>query len=454
MIKDFFKMLLKSNALGRYFYKFLFLVRYNKFIAMENDLLQLLSVQANDSAEVKGQVNKVELDRFLMYVVKTVPYYSRLYGSFDFVELKDFPLADKSFIRSNFDDLISMDFKRKELVRLNTGGSTGEPFEFLSDIGAGFRDNAHHWYLYSLMGYTKGDVILSCGGFELSEKLRDNNVFYINRYPGYVFGDVAFSALYLTNENIKFYVDSLLKFQPSILRGYPSFFDRIAQYILENNLALNFPVKGVNLTAEMCSFEQRARIEKAFNSMVYFEYGHSEVSVYCYTKNNTYQYESSPYYGYVEILDDEGDDVNVGDVGRVVVTGFNNRGMPFVRYDTGDLARLSYRNNGYVILSEIFGRSQDFIYTKAMEKVYLTALIFGAHIKAFKNIVSWQIEQRIAGVIDFKIVKSADYSSIDESEIISNFQKVSDFDMNFIYVDALDKTRSGKHVFLKQFVNG
>lgn len=454
MVKDFFKLLLKSNALGCYLYKFLLFVRYNKFIAMEDDLLRLLSLKANDSAEVKGQENKFELDKFLKYVVKSVPYYSRLYGGFDFVELKDFPLADKSFIRSNFDDLISVDFKRKELVRLNTGGSTGEPFEFLSDKGAGFRDNAHHWYLYSLMGYKKGDVIVSCGGFELPQELRAKNIFYTKRFSGHVFGDIAFSALYLTDDNIKYYVDSLLKERPSVLRGYPSFFDRIAQYILENNLDVNFPVKGINLTAEMCSQDQLHRIEKAFNSMVYFEYGHSEVSVYCYTKDKTYQYESSPYYGYVEILDEQGKDVNVGDVGRVVVTGFNNRGMPFVRYDTGDLARLAYRNHGYVIFSEIFGRSQDFIYTKAMEKVYLTALIFGAHIKAFNNIVCWQIEQRIAGVIDFKIVKSADYSSIDEGEIISNFQKVSDFDLNFIYVNALDKTRSGKHVFLKQFVNG
>ena len=40
----------------------------------------------------------------------------------------------------------------------------------------------------------------------------------------------------------------------------------------------------------------------------------------------------------VEILDEQGRDVTLGEAGRVVVTGFYNYAMPFIRYELGDIA--------------------------------------------------------------------------------------------------------------------
>ena len=110
------------------------------------------------------------------------------------------------------------------------------------------------------------------------------------------------------------------------------------------------------------------------------------------------------------------------------------------------MARLSYRNRGYVRFSEIYGRQQDFIFTKTKGKVYLTALVFGAHIKAFANIKAWQITQHLPGALTLKIVKASSYNTSDEVEITQAFNRVSDFLVKFEYVDVLEKTRSGKHV--------
>jgi len=88
--------------------------------------------------------------------------------------------------------------------------------------------------------------------------------------------------------------------------------------------------------------------------------------------------------------------VNRGELGEVVVTGFYNYAMPFIRYKMGDLAIFSGDNDGIVRLKSVVGRTQDYIYSSNMDKILLTALIFGLHYKAFANIRKWQIVQDMA----------------------------------------------------------
>lgn len=445
------KLLDKAPWLECFYWEYVkFRIRSGRLV--EKNMFRRLITITDYSENEKGLVSKRCLGLFLNYVLINVPYYRDLSqkGFIDSLDIKTFPVITKADFRENFKDFISLEYTLPNLLERSTGGSTGEPFKFYSDAEAGFRDNAHHWYLYSLMGHVKADVIASCGGFVIPKKKRNNNIYWITRYHGHVFGDVAFSALYLNDGNVKYYVDKLLKIKPDILRGYPSFFDSLANYIITFNVELDFKVKGINLTAEMCTDSQRKRIERAFNSIVYFEYGHTEISIYCYTKGDNYDYYSSPVYGYVEVLDDTGRDVQAGDAGRVVVTGFNNKGMPFVRYDTGDIAELKYRSEGYVVFNKLYGRNQDFLWTEKNQKVYLTALVFGQHVKAFGNIDKWQLYQDTPGVVLFKIVKGQTYSIEDEKEIIDSFCNVANFELIFNYVDFIEKTRAGKHLFLVQ----
>jgi phenylacetate-CoA ligase len=53
------------------------------------------------------------------------------------------------------------------------------------------------------------------------------------------------------------------------------------------------------------------------------------------------EYEFEPLYGHVELVDDAGSPVtDVGATGRIVGTGYLNRAMPLLRYDTDDVADL------------------------------------------------------------------------------------------------------------------
>lgn len=396
-----------------------------------------------------------KLKKMLTYAYENTVYYKKTFDKHNvnpnnLDDLRKIPFLNKKIIKEEVNDLISKQYDIKYLGVRNTGGSTGQPMEFYADTKSGLLNNGHHAYVYSLMGHEKDDIVLSCGGIDIPEHMRSENIFWLTNNKGNVFGDYRFSVLYLTEQNIETYVNKLIEIKPAILRGYPSFFADLANYIIANNIKLDFKVKGANLTSEMCSHEQREVIEKAFSTMVYFEYGHNEISLYCYTKDKTYTYQSSPIYGYIEVLNEDGTETEIGEVGNIVTTGFNNHGMPFIRYQTGDLGELSYRKGGVVRLKTIYGRSQDFIISKERQKIYLTALIFGQHMRAFANIAKWQIVQNSIGTIEIKIIKGNNYSTDDEKEILDKIKRVSDLDISFDYVKSIPITGRGKHLFFVQ----
>ena len=450
ILKDKTKNLIFKNTFLFLIYRIIF--EPKKLYVEVKTYLTLKKIKDLNKTEL-GDLTHKKLLHLLNYAVINVPFYKKLFQKSGSLSLEKFPIISKETIISNYSEFFSTKYKKNNLIKRNTGGSTGQPFIFFSDQYAGNYDNAHHWYTYSLMGHSIFRNIISCGGFSLNETQLQKNIFWKKLNKLSVFGAYQFSALYISDENIKFYVEKILSVKPSILRGYPSFWDRIAKFILKNNIKIDFEVNGINLTAEMCTNEQRENIELAFSSRVYFEYGNSEMSVFMYTDDKSYVYKSSPIYGYAEVIDDHGNSLDTGQIGKIVVTGFNNLAMPLIRYDTGDLGVMSEKHHGYIELSQLKGRSQDIIYTKDGNKVLITALIFGQHINAFKNIREWQLYQDELGKVVITIVKGDEYSSLDEKDILENFLNASDFQLEFNYTEKITKTKSGKHLFVIQKID-
>ncbi len=416
-----------------------------------NELLLLPSIDIDEQVIIQ----ETRLTKLLQYAYVNCPYYNELFfqNNLSVASLRDFkriPFLDKMIIKQNAGKILSTKAKTTERRKSNTGGSTGEPLEFYTDMNSIAVDNAHHKYLYHLMGWKPGDLIVDSGGIRLSYKLRMKNTFWI-KYPDHsIWGDWGFSALYLNKGNINFYVDKILELKPAIFRGYPSFFQELSIYILQNKINLEFIIKGINLTAEYCSEEQRIIIERAFHSKVFLEYGQGEKTLFCYSDSKSYDLKSSPIYGYLEVLNENGEDSNLGDEGEVVVSGLINFSMPFIRYKTGDRAILKSRAGGIVTFKKILGRTQDFILDKHSNKIYLTAIIFGQHYQAFKEIKQWQIIQEKAGYIEFNIVREDNFSDEDEKEIIQKIKNAADVEIKISYVENIEPTKSGKKLFLIQ----
>ena len=105
-------------------------------------------------------------------------------------------------------------------------------------------------------------------------------------------------------------------------------------------LHLSLPLHCVLATGEKLSDFQRREIEKALRTRVRVSYGMSEIRRLGFecARHRIHLNEESVYF---EITDDNGTPLPPGGKGRLVVTGFENHVMPFIRYDTGDIAVIS-----------------------------------------------------------------------------------------------------------------
>ena len=421
---------------------------------------KLLYGMAKQSAEEIEFYRDSRQRRLLQYAGQHCPYYARLFRECGFDAkmnhgFHSIPLLDKHLIRKNEHSIISDELSRISSYHANTGGSTGEPLDFYASSVAGEIDALHQEFVFrTTMGYEPGDRIAGFGGKTIPDDLLKKRQYWVESgRPDLPYGREVYSSLYLRAETIPYYIEQILKTSPRILRGYPSFLTELATYMLEHNISMAHLVKGIQLSAENAFDWQIEAIKKAFKTNVYLQYGHSVVSVYAYTFNETQEYVCSPYYGLVEVLGDDGGHVPVGAVGEVVVTGFHNRAMPFIRYRTGDMALYNGVDRGLVRLGKIVGRTQDYVYTLDRQKVALTALVFGQHFDAFRAIRKWQLQQDRPGQVKVRIVKDENYSAVSEAEISEKFASFCGIETSFEYVDHIDLTARGKYRFIIQNIN-
>lgn len=359
------------------------------------------------------------------------------------------PCIDRDIINQNSSSLYTM--KIKDYVgRVTTGGSTGNPLGFYRFGGY---DSEHQLFLFQIMGFKKNiDKILWMGGTELPKSLTGNNVFW-KHHNAFNYKYYSLSSQYMTNDNIDIYIKFFMEYKPTIIRGYPSFIYLFCENLKIKNIKIGFSIKGVELTSEVSYDYQKKLIKEVLDTKIYLQYGHAEGSVFGYSYADSETVYCSPVYGYTEILDKNGKHVNSGEIGEVIVTGFDNLAMQFIRYKTGDLAEYGETNNGITVLNKIYGRTQDFLYDSKMNKILVTAIIYGMHYKAFTNIKQMQLIQRVPGEVIFCIVRHQSYSEEDEIELKTKFMDTAGFKSEFIYKDFIETTNRGKIKFVVQEVN-
>lgn len=396
-----------------------------------------------------------ELTKILLYAKKHTSYFGRILENTQITNrnakqiLKELPLLDKNTIRNENANIISDEITDNWPIILNTGGSTGEPLAFPALYKGKHFENINQMMLYIRMGFKLGDTILTFAGRGIDEERQQKHIFW-DRCENFPTGKLNMSTLYLNKDNIIYYHTAIESLKPQFIRGYPSGVLEFCKLCDKQNLKINISLKGIYLTSESFSEDDARFIAEHFRCPVYGQYGHTESSIFAYKNPESSFYICSPIYGYTEVLDEEGKQVPMGETGEIVVTGFTQHGVPFIRYRTGDMAIYGGTNEyGEVVLNKLLGRSVDYIINKQEERVYLVGFIFGGHIRAFNHIQTWQIKQDTIGFVTLSIVKASGFDESVEREIIEHFAK-KQIDVEIVYVDIIQKTRVGKQRFLIQ----
>jgi len=461
-IEDYFYPILKSynnlplklrNITGKVYRLLPTIFRYGG--SYYNYLSRIKTFQEKDINEVTYLSERLCINQ-INYAIENIQFYLNYHPIKTINDFKKFPIINKDVINTNPAAFLNVKYRHRAL-QSNTGGSSGTPFTFYIEKGVTRPKEAAHfnWY-WGRYGFHPGDKALVIRGKPLN-----NNVIYEFQT---INNKLAVSCYNLNQNAIGLIHEQIQQFKPKFIHAYPSslltFTKELKNYLDENQS--DFQVQAIFLGSEYLFEEDKKYFEKFYQAKVVTWYGHSECLIHGAKCEFSGDYHFFPFYGYLELVDEQGNSVTKpGIEGRIIATGFDNKVMPLIRYDTGDIGVLSPRKEcscGFkgTSLSKIIGRGKDYIILKDKSKVTVTAFIFGQHFEEFNKIKEMQIVQNEPGRIILKIVPLC-VSNIGEFQTLKDKLESSVnrglLSVELKMVEIIEKTLRGKHKMLVQNIN-
>ena len=387
-------------------------------------------------------VQEEKLNNLLQHATTTCEFYKHLYlENFSGKDwLKQFPILKKEVTLKHCSKLISSDYKLKSLIKYESSGSSGLRSVVYVDkkeqsIMRAILINWWEWNSYFL-----GKRVLQTGmsperGFLKTLKDKFLSTKYVT-----AFGLDEESLLAVLNDN--------KVMTKAHLFGYASSLYELAK--IANKYKLNIQFDLAMSQGDKLFDHYITEIERAFKCNVVEDYGLNEGFMIGQKKDLPYFYISTPNV-YVEILDDNNNQVLDGQIGRIVATKLDGYAMPLIRYDTGDLGvmlpREDYpkkRDLAFPLLSKVIGRNTDIIRTP--DGKVLIVHTFTGIFEFFSEIKQFQVVQEIRSAITINYIPSHDFhiSVIKKIEDVFRKRTRSDITIDWKEVNQILPSKSGK----------
>lgn len=389
----------------------------------------------------------------LKHASQTCQYYSNVFKGFgiDFNELTSIddlvklPILTKDIVREHFNDVVSAEHK-DTIWKKSTGGSTGQPFHFA------YTKESYEWRVamskrgYYWAGATPGSKQAYIWGVQLGnvgrvKQMKEQLHHFIDR-------QYYFNCFDFDEEAMFKCLTELNRFKPAAIIGYTNPLYNLALFIGENS-KIKFAPQGVICAAEKVHPYQREVIERVFGAKVFNTYGSREFMLIAAECEKHEGLHVSAENLIVEIIKDDGTPAKEGETGRIIVTDLHNYGMPFIRYEIGDLGVATSRTcscgRGLPLIADVVGRSLDVIRTP--EGKVVPGEFFPHLMKDFADIARFQVIQEKLGLLIIKLVPITDLSDITKKRIDSEVRNVVGSTMYIKYeiVSDIPLTATGKY---------
>jgi phenylacetate-CoA ligase len=368
-------------------------------------------------------------------------------------DLRRLPPLEKSDIQQHGSDLIARDWPKRDLIRNQTGGSTGTPITFFlsrdrkcSRAAATVRHN--RW-----AGYDVGDSAAVLWGAPRDRPVEG----WRSRLRSWTLSEPTWlDAAHLTEASLRGFRETLCRQRPEILQAYARVIVLFARYLEQHGLDVPRP-RGIITSAEVLEDADRALVERVFGCRVFNRYGCREVSVIaseCEAHDGLHLMAEGLF---VEIETPTGP-AKPGEVGSVLVTDLLNHAMPLIRYRIGDMAALACGTcscgRSLPRLEKIAGRVTDFLVGDAGQLV--SGVFLATYVVAQRpSLGQVQIVQGRAGAVTYRIKASERFDPIADAEYLRRAtrehlgpQAECDLEM----VDDLPVSASGKFLFSRSTV--
>lgn len=355
------------------------------------------------------------------------------------------PVLTKDLVRENFENLICAPL-RDTLWRKSTGGSTGQPLHF------GYTPNSYDWRVamskrgYSWAGATPGTKQAYVWGVQLgnvsrARQLKESLHHLVDRQK-------YFNCFQFGPGEMASCLSSLNRWQPEVLVGYTNPLYEFALFV-DYNGGPKFRPRSIICGAEKVHPFQREVLEKVFKCPVFNTYGSREFMLIAAECEKHEGLHVSMENLIVEVVDGAGNPVKPGEVGRVLVTDLHNYGMPFIRYEIGDLARLSDRQcscgRGLMLLDDIVGRSLDVI--RAPAGKIIPGEFFPHLFKDFPEIYRFQVVQKKIDLLHIKYQLNAPMPAEGLARLLGEIRGVvgPQMQIDLVPVEDIPLTQTGKY---------
>ena len=248
-------------------------------------------------------------------------------------------------------------------------------------------------------------------------------------------------------------IESIARVRPRAIAAYPSTLALLAQHIRDSGVTA--PCVHSILTGGEQIFErQRTLIRDVFGKEPFSRYGSHEnalLGTECEQHSGFHMFAQDLV---IEVVDDTGTPVLPGHKGHVLVTNLHARGMPFIRYDTGDIGAWASEpcscGRGMPLLSGLVGRSCDFILTPSGKQVSGTAV--GLARMALLGVSGVQILQEQLSCVTVRLVLPYQAGDEDMQRVRRGVEDIlhrslgDDMRIDVEFVERIEPTPAGKHV--------
>ncbi len=410
------------------------------------------------SAEEIRELQYQRLKKMLHHAYQQCPYYRQRFNEVglhpsDISKLEDLsnlPSLEKSDIQKHQAEMIAGNWPKNDLIRDQTGGSTGQPISFVMNKQRYESRVAAAWRHDAWAGLEVGNRTAYVWG--AARDIPSNN--WKSRLRGRLLGgQLWLDTAYITEEKMLEFDAALKAFRPRSIVAYANGISILARFFRAQGIT-PFQPHSIITSAEVLTPENRELVKNVFGCPVFNRYGSREVSVIaseCKSHDGLLTMAEGLY---VEIVKN-GQSVSAGETGEILITDLLNYGMPMIRYRIGDMGSWVDGPDGsgrnLPRLKTVEGRVTDFVV--GSDGRLVSGVFLATYVVANRpSLGSVQLRQDTPGVLLYRIMRGSDFR---ESEDLEYLQVATreylgrDAIAEFEYVDELPTLPSGKLLFCR-----
>lgn len=373
--------------------------------------------------------------KILDYALENIDFYKNKHYKINFEHLV---LVNKNTFKKNIYLFLNRHFEKTNLVEVVTSGSTGTPFISYQNKTKAKRNTADTLFFAKKAGYILGEKLYY---IKIWNSINLKNI--KSRISQNI---ICIDVTNQSEEDLLNFYNNVESNKKSVhLLGYASFFEALINIISKNNLKLTKVKSAISMSEALSPFAKEEFFKLSGVELIsrYSNVENGILAQQVLGSKTDFLINWASYF--IEILKlDSNEPCSYGEKGRIIVTDFYNKAMPFIRYDTGDVGVMEWSEiHKQPVLKEVGGRKMDLIYdTKGR---LMSSFIITNNMWLFPEILQYQFIQHDKKIYEFKLNVKWN-REIKEKELLSIFKPLFGKDslIKISYLDEIPLLASGK----------